>query len=508
MTAWGKHTSRALLVSLVASAVGGVLMAAPVSAATTGWVTETGEGAGALTDSLGVVVHTSYTNTTYADTTKVAQALKDLGVRHVRDDLFLNNAQEYAAMRQVTAQSGAHFDLIAGRPGTGTPQQYVATAAALGDVVEALEGPNEWDVNGGLTWASDLRTYQSGLYAAAKANPATAQLPVFAPALADRSHYSQLGDLKGSSDVANAHAYPNGLQPGTGLDDALATTEARTGTTRAMVTETGYHDAAIGYTGHQGVSKDVAGTYAPRLLLESALRGVERTYLYELVDESSTGNVVNQEASFGLMNSDWTPKPAYTALQNMLRLTGTTGSAGDLTYRLTSDSADVEHLLVGRADGSHVLFVWRAQNAGAAAVPVTLDLAQPASVQTYRPSTSSAPVASVDASSLTLNADAAVTAVVIPASTAPTATPTLNGLSGLKVSRAKTSVTLRWNAPADLDHVTLQVPGRDPIRLTAAARTAVVKGLKPGTAYRLTVRGYAGDRAAAPQTVRVKTKKR
>ena len=78
----------------------------------------------------------------------MADALSDLGVRHVRDDLYLDAPREYRAIRAVAAR-GIGFDLIMGRPGTGaTPTEYVETVADHLPVgsVDALEGANEWDL--------------------------------------------------------------------------------------------------------------------------------------------------------------------------------------------------------------------------------------------------------------------------------------------------------------------------------------------------------------------------
>ena len=50
-------------------------------------------------------------------------------------------------------------------------------------------------------------------YQATKANPATASLPVLAPALAFKWNYLPLGDISQYADIANGHMYPGGYKP-------------------------------------------------------------------------------------------------------------------------------------------------------------------------------------------------------------------------------------------------------------------------------------------------------
>src|SRR5690349_12390529 len=85
----------------------------------------------AVVDAYGVGIHLPFLDTPYADATRVADALSDLGVRHVRDDLFLGNQRQYDGIRTI-ADRGIKFNLIMGRPDKpGTPADYVRTVAGL-----------------------------------------------------------------------------------------------------------------------------------------------------------------------------------------------------------------------------------------------------------------------------------------------------------------------------------------------------------------------------------------
>ncbi len=171
--------------------------------------------ADSLVDSFGVGVHMGYAGTPYEDVTRVKQALTDLGVRHVRDNLNLSSPASLPAMRDV-ASTGVRFNLIMGRPGSWqTPEKLVQTVATeLPGVVESLEGANEYNlVASAVDWASELRTHQQALYEAANANPATADLPVLAPALGQKTGFDLLGNLGSYADFGNGHLYPGGQQP-------------------------------------------------------------------------------------------------------------------------------------------------------------------------------------------------------------------------------------------------------------------------------------------------------
>src|SRR6478735_5106287 len=132
-----------------------------------------------VVDTYGIGIHTNFLDTPYRDADAVAAAVRDLGVRHVRDDLYLDAPRQYAAIRTVAA-AGARFDLILGRPdGTASAADYVDTVARLAPgAVESIEGVNEWDLRGGDGWVGEMTRWQRGIWDAARANPATADLPV------------------------------------------------------------------------------------------------------------------------------------------------------------------------------------------------------------------------------------------------------------------------------------------------------------------------------------------
>lgn len=385
--------------------------------------------ADSVVDGYGVGIHLAYLDTPYADATAVADALSDLGVRHVRDDLYLDNPRQYAAIRTV-ADRGIKFDLITGRPTSPDgPAAYVRTVAKQlpRRAVESLEGTNEWDLfsGGSSDWAEQLRQRQKKLYAAAKANPATAHLPVLSPALAFRWNYPAVGDLSPYADVANGHMYPGGYEPSNEITRVTAALQGAVSGKPVMATESGYHNALSTTNGHHPVPEDVAGLYMPRLLLEHLRRGEKRVYGYELIDEFDEPGLSDPEAHFGLLRHDLSPKPAYTAMKNLLGLVADPGpafKAGSLALRADGFPADGRYLLTQKRNGEFVLLLWRAvrvydpvsqERLPVTPAPVTLRLGRTADLTVYHPSEGAGPVASAESAQLSLSLDGQVTAVTI-----------------------------------------------------------------------------------------------
>ncbi|MCW2762631.1 MAG: hypothetical protein JWR85_2832 [Marmoricola sp.] len=504
----------------------------------------------ALVDSYGVGIHLAFLDTPYKDATVVANALSDLGVRHVRDDLYMANPRQYAGIRTVAAK-GVKFDLIMGRPTSpDSAAAYVNTVATQlpAQAVESLEGTNEWDISGRTAWVAEMQLRQSELYAAARTNPATSHLPVLAPALAYRWNYTTAGDLASASDEANGHMYPGGWQPTDPMTRFTAAIRGATGSKPLVVTEAGYNNAVNTTNGHLPVPEDIAGIYQPRLLLDHYLRGVKRVYSYELIDEFNDPGLTNVEAHFGLLRRDLTPKPAYTAMKRLLGLVADPGPSfvpGSLPYAVDGAGTDTRQLLVQKRSGQFVLFLWRdisiydpAAKTRTAVTPraVQLKLGSAAGVKVYKPSVSGAALSTAEASTVPLSLDGQVTAVTIDPiastpGTTPTATPTpvpaptptqapsptptptpvpiaVPAPTSVAARAGNASATVSWQAPSPSTWVTGYAVTRQPgaVRTTASAsaRSLKVGGLKNGTRYTFSVRTLstvASSAAVAAQPV-------
>jgi hypothetical protein len=476
--------------------------------------------ADSVVDSYGVGIHLNFLDTPYRDADAVADALSDLGVRHVRDDLFLGSPWQYAAIRTV-ADEGIGFDLIMGRPGTeASPTDYVDTVANQlpAHAVESLEGVNEWDLFGpddAETWVPQMKSWQQRLYAAANANPATAGLPVLSPALAFRQNYTTAGDLSQDADIANAHMYPGGYRPSNEIDAITRAVRASIPdrATPQVTTEAGYHNAlGTDPVRHLPVPEDVAGVYMPRMLLEHVARGEQRMYGYELIDEFDDPGLADPEAHFGLLRHDLTPKPAYTAMKSLLGLLADPGPSftpGSLPIDADDFPSDARYLLTQKRDGRFVLLLWRDVNVydpvtqeqvPVAPEPVNVRLAQPAGMTVFRPSDGAAPVADYARSSLSLELGGQVTAIVIDPSRPPEPT-------NVTAKRGDARATVTWDLPPSPVHVTgfevTRRPGGEVQSVAAGARSYRDTGLTNGTRYTYGVRTLTSDKSSPAVTASV-----
>ena len=318
-------------------------------------------------DSVGVNVHMSYNDTAYRDVEAVRAALQELGVRHVRDGLVMGRDDQYRALSML-AEVGIRSNLIlgdpAGRFGTGTLEEQVATLEGqLPDVAAAVEGPNEFDNANTDNWATALRGYQERLFDSVSRDPELQHLPVVGPSLIDTSRWPEVGDLTDALDYGNAHPYPGGEPPDADqLEGQLELAKPASGSKPVFATETGYHNSLKPPEGQQpGVSEKAASAYIPRLLLEHFKLGIRRTFLYELADEKPEPAGRDPEQHFGLVRHDFSRKPAYAALKNMLGLLkdrGPSFETGSLDYKVKAGQP-VSDLLLQKRDGRFYLVLWR-----------------------------------------------------------------------------------------------------------------------------------------------------
>ncbi len=199
--------------------------------------------------------------------------------------------------------------------------------------------------------------------------------------------------------------------------------------------------------------EDVAGVYTPRVLLEHYLRGEKRVYTYELIDEFDDPGLTNPEAHFGLLRRDLSPKPAYTAMKNLLGLLDDPGPAftpAPLPVKVTGYPSDGKYVLTQKRNGQYVLLLWRdvsiydpVTQTPQPVTPtnVTLQLAKGMNLSVYRPSEGTAPVTQTQGSSLPLQMDGSVTAITIDPIPAPAP-------ESVTATAGNASATVTWQLPA------------------------------------------------------------
>ncbi|HEX7300580.1 MAG TPA: hypothetical protein VF257_16400 [Solirubrobacteraceae bacterium] len=307
-------------------------------------------------DSVGVNVHVTYLDTSYARIDDWLARLRELGVHHVRDGLVLGSTASTQRLRALAA-AGMRLTLITAL-GDDPNKQISYAASTFGRSVEAVEAPNEVDAMGPSDWAERLRSFLPRLRAAVDADGPPSRT-IIGPSFVHAESWKQVGALAGTWNVANLHPYPGGQEPSANLGQQVALAREQRRDQPIEVTETGYHNALRGNTGQPPVSEAAAGAYMPRLALAYFASGIERTFIYELADEKPDPGLGQPEQHFGLLRADLTPKPAFLALRNLLQTVRTSDGAGEPRDVRVSAAPDVRTLLLQRRDGSSVLALWR-----------------------------------------------------------------------------------------------------------------------------------------------------
>jgi len=482
----------------------------PITQGAARFTSERAVPAATFINSICVATHWSYPDTPYgANYAGVRQMLVASGIRHVRDG---------AGRAQDLGQAGIMSIYVADIPSNADSDGRViqqihdilATSLASGAAYDAVEGPNEPD----LFWPNNHKTYkgqgfpagpiafQRDLYHAIKSDPATAGLIVIGPSLGTTLSYSGnplggTGALADAVDWGNFHPYPGGNpfnnpvpydtmakyfwqsdQPSVNLDEhpfAFDNYAPPFSPKPMAATETGYST----FTG--SIPEALHAKYMPRLFLEYFRTGVVRTCSYEFVDEFTDPS--NREANFGLIRHDLSPKPAYTAIKNMigtLQDSGASFTPNSLDYALTVTPAPgydrtqyVHHLLMQKRDGTFYLALWHEiggedtsttppRQITIPLMPTTITFGQPMpGVTIYAPNDGATPTGAYsadgaatysNATSITLNVPDKVLLIKLSPNAVTGITPTATKATTPTVSATATSTptggVTNSNAPA------------------------------------------------------------
>jgi hypothetical protein len=357
--------------------------------------------AAAFVGSIGVVVHLQYSDTAYARQAELIARLREAGIGHVREGMPDQPGPLVQGLSALRA-AGIHATLV-GEADRDPATAVAQSLAVMGGGIDAFEAPNELDNSGAPDWPAKLEAYTTAL--AATVRQQAPNVPVIGPSFINPSSRNQVPrDLPG---LFNGHPYSGGLPPEPALAQALLERRVTAPHRRVVFTEVGYHNALHASGGQPAVSEGVAATYIPRLLMTAFGAGVRRTFLYELVDEKPDPGLIDAEQHFGLLRNDLSPKPAFTAVQTMIRAIRESGgppSSIDFGWRLdVPGGQEVKHVTLARRDGSHVIALWRPvsvwdrdarRDLDFGTVGVRLTFADPGAsdIAVWRPSLSTEPV--------------------------------------------------------------------------------------------------------------------
>jgi hypothetical protein len=386
-----------------------------------------------LADAFGVVAHLHFGESAYGNVERVIDAVDQLGCRHIRSRL--SRLPAAAAGFRELADLGIRTQGVCGA--FGDPETMESIMRRVVDdyadptsVFSAFEGINEPN-NNGQPWVEETRMKAIALHTW-RGRYALQEIPVVAPALArvneggveggdTRGQSLALGDLSQWLDRGNIHVYPRGLKPSEDIDAFISYQRAVCGDLTIRCTEGGYFSAENYVGGATSTPEEAVRQYLPRMLLEHWIRGNDRFYCYELLDDPDTEQA-DREANFGLISvsgtgatASWTPKPRFAAMRNLLALLGGSGTQPaptSLRMSLSECAPEVRSVLLGKADGSFLLCLWRDvavydPGTGRLVEPeplrVRVRLAARSALAVYEPSSHSAAVRTMAAESIQLS---------------------------------------------------------------------------------------------------------
>lgn len=326
----------------------------------------------ALIDSIGVNVHLGHRGSPYVDRfAACAQALDELGIRHLRDDIVLIGDEPAGQFERIAdlADRGYRFSLIfydGLTPGPRVPpERFAEIAGWAGDGLLVAEGGNEPPVAARPGLARLSADHQAALFRAVRADDRARAVRVAGPSYI-QGNVAAAQNLAAVVDLANIHAYPGAEHPETDGGGSLARFVAAArpvfGDAPVIATENGYHTALATGSAHLPISPGLRARYLPRMLLWSYLQGVRRTYLYELISSFDRGDA-DPESRFGLLAHDGRPTPAFAAVRNLVRLFGAPAAEiaavpADRDVTLAAPVPDLVTARFVRRDGATLVPIW------------------------------------------------------------------------------------------------------------------------------------------------------
>lgn len=305
------------------------------------------------------------------NTQRLVTELAFLGIKHVRDGTPYDWAlPEYVAL----AKTGVRFNLLQVNPTAAAMTtvgsvQDVQRAAALEKAVpgsvESLEGANEYNISrydlngsnsyGNLPWGlADDRDLQS----AVMADPVLAKVKVVA---ASTALVAAAPVVTPYVDASNWHVYGGvGQQLGAVMATGIAAARASAPAKPVYITETGISSSGYGSSSWGVADEATQAIIDTNVLLDGYKLGAARTFLYDLMDDTTN---TPQENHFGLFRADGSAKPAATEISNLVKLLSDTDTAAAqpasmLGYSVSGLPATASSMLLQKADGTFNLVVW------------------------------------------------------------------------------------------------------------------------------------------------------
>jgi hypothetical protein len=354
---------------------------------------------------IGVNTHLRFTNVYYNSFDAIIfPKLKKLGIKNIRDGVPYQGFLTAATVSIIQNRFIKLYDSCGIKVSYGLDSRKVVDSVLLRDsaaylsafqnsvrlrqTIQYLEGFNEPDLTiyswYPATWDTLTYKIQKGLWTKAKSMPELSGISVASTSLVTYYNASRIGQIAAMMpylstyyDYANYHVYDSGntnnkLFPGYTYDWNKRSTimDDMRHSKPWIVTETGYENAInwnrptdpgyIASTYHY-ISELAAGKYYSVLFMEMFKRGATKVYTYEFADQNTTDQA-HSENNFGLIHTDGTEKPAYTAIKNTICILNDNNAAFTptaLTYTLSGDTTGMRNSLYQKSNGHYYLALWQ-----------------------------------------------------------------------------------------------------------------------------------------------------
>jgi hypothetical protein len=381
-----------------------------------------------FSDAVGICTHPNWQRTLWGST-DWQSALFETGVHHIRGKIGRGRPARtaLAGLQRLFANGVKICVTVASEDGEFDLADTQSNIDFLADRVGAqhisgIESANEYNNprKRPADWAPRLRDFQAWLYQTVKSNPRLASVPVVGPSIWGRltNDYLELGSLQPNVDKACLHYYTGGRRPTRagrpsgggegggsddyGIGDAIREASLIAPSRPVWITEYGYPVAGPGTppSPHM-ITETAAAKYLLRGLLDAFALGVEKIYIYSLIDDVQR----SPPRYHGLLDGSLRRRPAFHAVRNLMALFADRGAAftpGALDYSLGNAAGAVKQQLFQKSDGTFLLSMYQdvdsydrssRRDKAVRSVPVRLGLARAASrIEIFTPSISPAPI--------------------------------------------------------------------------------------------------------------------
>ncbi len=331
---------------------------------------------------LGVVALPQKVTTPYRFVSQWMAALAQTGFTYFRgryDHELSATAQTTSAARTHNIRWGMTVCPDLSFPDSLLVDRIKHIAANAADRCLYIEGINEPNYNRSTgtvpsNWVPRTLAKQRIIWQTVKGDARLSHVKVLGPKLqavvGTESHYRALGEagIAQYMEIASLPSYPSGLPPYPLLDQRLSWVSQHWGGKPSWIAETGYTNA-LAAAGSTSVPEDVAGIYAPALLLEAVKRGC-RIVVFELLDSPNPANndVQDNYGIFAMQSGEappWRSKPIANALRTFLAALKDPGPAyapATIQLAVTSPANDVQSIVTAKRSGSATVHIRRAKS--------------------------------------------------------------------------------------------------------------------------------------------------